>query len=173
MEFKKGINRLSKNKTLKYSLLAIIGILIIFLVSYYAGVFKENCKNDIHCFDSLASICKPAKVDVIKNNNLYEYFVVGPRTDGCKIKISLPRMAVGTDVFLRSKFEGKSMDCIIPLHVLSQKSINEMTDILNYCNGPLKTAMLELIVERMYSYIVKNLDSIVLVVNQTKPLDLV
>jgi len=71
------------------------------------------------------------------------------------------------DAETKTNFEGKSMKCLVPTNEISEKSINEMENTLSYCTGPLKEAIYEVIIKRMYSYFVKNIDVFVEKLNET------
>ncbi|MFH1211031.1 MAG: hypothetical protein V1645_03880 [archaeon] len=138
-------------------------ILIAILVggAYYYGYFKKNCNQNRDCFDEAFKNCRPAKIVRIIDNNYYYYAIDGTRGDMCKVRIQLTKMGVGTSQDLIQALEGKGMTCNIPLTQVREVSFDAMPDVLNYCSGPLKEAIYEQIIAKMYSLIIKNLGPIV------------
>lgn len=70
-------------------------------------------------------------------------------------------MAIGTDLDVKTLLEGKSMTCKIPKSKLSEIELDNMKDLLNYCTGPLKEGMYELLLKRMYALVVSQMSNIV------------
>ena len=138
-------------------------ILVAILVggAYYYGYFKKNCNQDRACFDAAFKNCNPAKIVRILDNNYYYYAIDGAKGDNCKIRIQLTKMGVGTSQDLVLALEGKGMTCNIPMSKVKEVSFDAMPDVLNYCSGPLKEAIYEQIIGKMYSLIIKNLGPIV------------
>ena len=52
------------------------------------------------------------------------------------------------------------MTCNIPYDVLDYVNILEEQRLLSYCSGPLKEAMLELMIEKLYGSIAQNFGTI-------------
>ncbi len=139
-----------------------LSLLIIVLgIAYYYGYFKKNCYQDRSCFDDAFKNCKPSKLISVVDNNYYYYAIDGKRGGDCRVRIQLMKMGVGTSEELINSLEGKSMKCNIPLSKTNSVSFDTMPDVLNYCSGPLKEAIYEQIIAKMYSLIISNLGPIV------------
>lgn len=66
----------------------------------------------------------------------------------------------GSELALRASLEGKSMTCTIQRSRLQEQSFSDMDDLAEFCTGPLKEAMYEMIVQRMYALVISNLGNI-------------
>ena len=53
------------------------------------------------------------------------------------------------------------MSCKIPKTLLAETNLDDLDNILQYCTGELKEGILELIIQKMYTLIIDNLDEIV------------
>lgn len=157
--------RFSKERLTKPVLVRIIifTILVIILLfgAYHYGYFKKNCEQSRSCFDERFKSCKPAKLVSVTDNNYYHYTIDGRRGEDCKINIKLTKMGVGSPVEMVSALEGKEMTCKIPMAITKEVSFDKMPDILNYCTGPLKEAVYEQVISKMYALIIKNIGPIV------------
>ena len=145
---------------IRFGLLVLIAISLVWLVFFSGYFFKKNCVDDRTCFNASFSACEPAKFQTIQDSNFYRYTIHGFRGDSCRITVTLEKMAAGTPVQLIDKFEGKSMSCSIPRERLKEGSFEEVEDILNHCTGPLKEAIYELVIDRMYGLILQNFGEI-------------
>ena len=135
-------------------------IVLIFLGVFYSGVLKKNCGQDSECFNERLQECKSSKFINVRENNLYEYEIKGDRGNKCELEIELKQMGIGTPIKLIEKFEGKSMTCLVPQSVIGDSDIEEIGNIINFCSGPLKEAIFELIIDRMYGLIIQNMGEI-------------
>ncbi|MEM4245558.1 MAG: hypothetical protein QXR60_05145 [Candidatus Nanoarchaeia archaeon] len=141
----------------------IFAILVAILIggAYYYGYFKKNCQQNKACFDEAFKSCTPAKLVSVIDNNYYYYAIDGSRGDKCKVRVKLTKMGIGTSQELIQALEGKEMTCYIPLTRVRELSFDTMPDVLGYCSGPLKEAIYEQIIQKMYALIIKNLGPIV------------
>jgi len=138
-------------------------IVIIFFVSYvvfFGNILKKNCKNDENCFNQMAAKCSAAKADLLKDENKYEYAIETSIGPNCIINIKLKKMAVGTPADMASKMEGRSMKCTVPRDLLKKNNVNELDNFIDYCSGPLKDSVYEIITNRMYLLFIKNMANI-------------
>ena len=105
--------------------------------------------------------CSGAILTSVSSGNVYIYESYNkPFTEECKLKITMAKATPGAELTLRTSLEGKNMNCIIPRSRLQQQSFSEMDDLAEFCTGPLKEAMYEMIVQRMYSLVIANLGNI-------------
>jgi hypothetical protein len=140
--------------------IALVIIVGLFALAYYAGFTREYCGSDTNCFEQKATSCKPAEVYMSNNNNIYYYKVSPTVTNNCLLKIKFARAQEGTSYDHISLLEGKSMTCKIPKKELSNINIVEMNNVMMYCSGPLKESLYELIIKRMYELVIVNLAEI-------------
>lgn len=134
----------------------IIIILIVLLGIYF--FYKKSCKDD-ECFNEALYKCKPAKYFGYRNNNLYFYKISRSFFSKCKLHVEVERMAIGSERDLIELLEGKSMKCKIPKTVVV--SLDEMENLLDYCHGELKEGLLQLMVERLYGLVVRDISGVV------------
>lgn len=142
----------------------ILYLLIIAAVIYglhHYGFIKKNCERDKECFYEAAKKCKPAKLVNIKNGHYYDYAIKGKRGDTCLVYIKLKKMAPGSALDQVNLFEGKDMNCKIPLNELEQTSFAELKGFVNHCHGSLKEAIYEQIITKMYGLIIQNMEEII------------
>ena len=149
-----------KKFTLDLKLLLIILLVVLVIFSFFSFTGKD-CKDDFTCYTAAVNSCSKARVYKLNEDNVYEYRVLGGTKDVCKIKITLIEMKQGTSYNLIQKFEGKSMTCTVPRDVLRKSSLENVNNLVTYCTGPLKEAIYELLVEKMYSLIIANLEQYV------------
>ncbi len=152
---------LLKNKDSAKNLVLILILLVIISVSlFFAGILKKNCEQDKECFDSSLKRCSGAVYTSFTNGNIYVYESYPSFSDNCKFKVKVAKATPGAELNLRYSLEGKSMTCILPRSELQEKSFSENDNLAEFCTGPLKEAMYELIVQRMYSLVIANLGNI-------------
>lgn len=141
----------------------LIYLLIIAAIAYglfHYGFIKKNCEQDPECFYEAAKECKPAKLVMINNGHYYDYSIKGERGDNCLIYVKLKKMAVGSPADQIRLFEGKDMNCKVPLTELEKTDFAELKGFVNYCHGTLKEAIYEQIITKMYGLIIQNMDEI-------------
>jgi len=149
-----------KYPKVKKIILPILLLLIIILALFYIGIFQKPCLDE-SCFKDALSNCNSAQYVKQKNNNLYVYTIFNSIDKECSIDIKLERLAPGSDPDLVRLLEGKSMSCKIPKTLLAETNLDDLDNILQYCTGELKEGILELIIQKMYTLIIENLDEIV------------
>ncbi|MBU2590166.1 MAG: hypothetical protein KKA65_00200 [Nanoarchaeota archaeon] len=157
------IPKKEEDKSFKISwkfVLVILSILIIIIFfAFYFGVIKKTCEDDI-CFNEALKDCSMTKYLKVHNLNYYKYSIDGSKGDNCKLNIDLVKMAVGTPQEKIDLFEGKGMKCEVPKLELAKLQSKDIESILSYCTGPLKEAMYEQIIEKLYTLIVSNMGEI-------------
>jgi len=157
------VEKKEEPKTFKFSwkliLIALSLFIIITFFAFYFGVIKKTCEDDI-CFNDALKDCSMAKYLKVQNFNYYKYSIDGNKGDNCKLKIELVKMALGTPQEKIDLFEGKSMMCEVPKDELMKVQSDKIESILTYCTGPLKEAMYEQIIEKLYTLIVSNMGEI-------------
>ena len=144
----------------KKILITITILVIITFFAYYFGFLKKTCATP-ECFEESLQKCTPTKYLKLQNLNYYKYSIMGWRGDSCKIDVQLMKMAEGTAFDKKALFEGKAMTCRIPMDNLEMVKSDNIEGILNYCTGPLKEAMYELIIQKLYTIVIANLGDVI------------
>lgn len=157
----KKITGLFKIKSRHWFKTLIISLIIIFigLIIIYSGIITPVCKND-KCFNEKFNKCSPAKYTSVKNNNLYEYKIYRSLFSTCNMKVTMKKVATGTDIDIVNAIQGKSMQCKIPKN-LTQIDFADLENLTDYCTGPLKEGIYEIVLNRMYGLIVSQMGDIV------------
>lgn len=143
----------------KKILIAVTILVIIVFFTYHFGFIKKTC-NTADCFEESVRGCSPTKYIKLQNLNYYRYSIKGRRGETCLMEIELRKMAEGTPLEKKTMFEGKSMECRVPLDNLDKVNSDNVEGILNYCTGPLKESMYELIIKKLYTMIISNMGDI-------------
>ena len=133
--------------------------LVIFVIGYYTGFFRENCGQDKTCFVNNANKCASAEYFQISTNNVYHYVVYPGVSDTCHINIILERVNAGAQPELRN-LEGKSMRCALRKDGMADISVTDFDQYMDKCTGPLKEGVYEILVQRMYGTLISNLGEI-------------
>ena len=139
--------------------LAVLGIGVI--IYLFAATDKEDCDNDLDCFDNYVSQCKRAEVRLVKDNSVYLYTLKGSSLtnfNNCVMKVKLVE-SLSDDFEIIGLLEGKSMNCYIPKEKFA--SLEGTDKLIQYCSGPLKEGISELALNRLYGIVVKNLGNAV------------
>lgn len=154
--------KFSKKRLELIEKLAIVGgiFLALFIVGYYTGYIKTNCKLDKACFDEALKKCRSSQFIYVDDNNVYSYEAWPGVGDGCFVKITLERVQAGASLDFKN-LEGKSMKCKLTKTQLKETSIEQFDNFIKYCHGELKEGIYEIIIQRIYSNIVSNLGDVI------------
>jgi len=144
-----------KNKYSNFIPLVFI-ILLISTVAYFD--YEKDCEYDRSCFDLEFQSCNKAKYLFEDRGNLFEYTILGDKGSNCEIKIMILETSEESDFETRELFVGKSMTCLVPNSSESYTAVDTPYDL---CTGPLKEAMYELIIQKMYSVLAQNLGDLI------------
>ena len=141
----------SRRKKIFYNSLVILAIVSLLV---YAGVFPfYKCETD-QCLNDALIKCKPITYEKLQNSNLYVYKVHRSLSKECRVKVTLRKMAIGSDLDLLNLLEGKEMICNMPRN--EPESIKK----LNYCTGPLKEGLQQVLIQRVYGLLIKDIPEI-------------
>ncbi|MDD4878743.1 MAG: hypothetical protein PHO02_06985 [Candidatus Nanoarchaeia archaeon] len=135
-------------------------ILLTVFFAYYFGLVKKNCDTE-ECFQEELQKCGMSTYSKVHNYNYYTYTIKGASKGECRLNIKLAKMAAGTSPDKIELFEGKDMECRIPMTEVEGATTEQINTILKYCTGPLKEAMYEQIIEKLYTIVVGNLGEII------------
>ena len=145
-----------------------MAFVLIAIISYliFQNSYKVNCDYNKDCFDKRAANCLGSKYTYENSGNLFQYKVNGNSYNNtCSISINLLKTSPVLTYETRQAFEGKSMSCNFPKELLAISPIQETSNILNYCTGPLKEATLELMIKKLYGSVAQNLGTIINKIN--------
>ena len=104
------------------------------------------------CFDEYLETCD--RVEFIGGQRMiFEYTIEGKNEDNCEINVELLQGELNNQE--SKKMEGHEMNCMLPYGVVM---IPE-SDISN-CHGLLKEGLQDLVIQKLYNYVVQNLGRI-------------
>ncbi|MDO8628257.1 MAG: hypothetical protein Q7R56_00710 [Nanoarchaeota archaeon] len=135
-------------------------IVVVALVIYTSGIIKKDCGRDKLCFRENLEPCKTAKLITIKNDNVYSYTIQSSFGNTCTMEVKMERIALGADPQFERLLEHKSMLCNLPREQLETTDPDDFNSFIDTCSGPLKEGLYELVIQRMYTVVVKELDGI-------------
>ena len=115
--------------------------------------YEKDCQEDMDCFNKAMELCIPANVISEEEGSIFEYKIKGKEESSCLTTITINQVNSASGQEVIDLFEGKSMSCLIP----RETTIGETNDVLDYCSGPLKESMYELIIQKMYTIVIQNL----------------
>lgn len=142
------------NKKLEILKLLII-FLIIFIASsatYYFFFYTETCP-DKACFQDSLLKCKKSSWINDASEATWLYVIEKKHKGECKVNVKLLLAKEGkTDI---SEAEGKEMTCYLPAGIVASPEKD-----LSKCHGELKESLQEIMITRMHSYILENLEQI-------------
>ncbi len=140
-------------------IIILVGILILLSPLYF--LFKPKTCETAGCFEAAATECQKAKILVDESGkSISEYTIEGEEDENCVLKIQVKELSGDYSQSTRDKFEGKSMLCKIPLNEFSRMKFENMGGNLDYCNGPLKEAMYDAVVKKLYNLVVKDMSTV-------------
>lgn len=140
--------------------LAIVGgiFLVLFLLGYYTGYLRQHCGQDAVCFEERAHACRPTNLLVVQQNTVYAYGI-GSSIGDCHLSVTLKRVDAGAPVEFQ-RLEGKKMTCSIPKKELEGFTVEGFDQYMQYCHGLLKEGLYELLLTRVYSHLIGNMDDV-------------
>ena len=145
-----------KKKCVKVVLLLILFLVLVGGLWWFGLYYYKTCENQ-ECFNSALQKCSRVRF-VSQSNMLFEYKILSRwwkfwKRDKCEVSVKLIRGDLSNQDSL--VLEGKSMRCSIPFGMI----IAPESDI-NNCHGLLKEGLQDLIINKMHSYIVENINEI-------------
>ena len=132
---------------------AIIGIMLLIIISVYFTVFFYHKCNDISCFYAHEKQCSKTKFINDAEDTTWLYSIQGKSKGTCEISVEVLAIKGGTAD--KKRLEGLSMDCKLPL----ESAILPESDI-SRCHGELKEELQSLIIQKLHKYIVENVNEI-------------
>ena len=113
-----------------------------------------DCGESKSCYDRHMESCKRTKLTTYDEGSTFIYQIARSQGGNCIVDITLSSMPEEADEDSQLLFEGKSMTCSIP------KGTEFYTETLPYCTGPLKEAIYELTIQKMYNILAQTLGDI-------------
>ncbi len=135
-------------------ILLVLTLLIITIINY-----SKNCGYDGTCFDKQIKKCSKAKAILFSAGNEQYYEILGPKTNSCIILVKMNTISPKSSIQIKNFLEGKGMICEVPKKSLEKTLVTEVPSLSDYCTGPLKEALLQVTVEKLYEIVVKNIGS--------------
>lgn len=129
----------------------IIVIILALLLNSFFGQGKKCAEQE--CFDSLMSQCNYGSYINEEEQASWKYEIQGKNGEECVVKVTLLQAKEG-DLELRD-FERHTMECSFEFGKVSQPE-----EDLSACHGRLKEDLQELLIKKLHSYILENLDQI-------------
>ena len=127
-------------------------ILVIAVLALYYTFIPASCA-DYACFESHMTKCTPAVFINEEEEASWKYAVLGTAQGMCETEVTLLNAKEGA-LDLRI-YEGASMRCYYDVGVTGFPEKN-----LAACHGPLKEGLQDIVIEKLYKYIVANLGEI-------------
>lgn len=132
-------------------------VLLVLLLAYggfliWSNFFHfERCK-DRECFDEHLLRCERVKF-LSEGEMVFEYSIISKRKESCKVGVKFITGDLSNQDSLRLK--DKSMVC-----TLSLGDVVDPEDDISLCHGELKEGLQDIIISRLYEYLVQNLGKI-------------
>lgn len=143
----------------KRGLILIVIVILILTSIFYFSLHIKNCKTS-GCFEAAALKCKKAIIKVREaNNSISQYTIKGEKKGNCILNIKLEKIG-SLSQEMQQKFEGKEMLCEIPKNEFSRMKIEDMGSNLDYCHGPLKEEIYDVVIKKLYNLVVRDMSSI-------------
>lgn len=141
-------------KGIKLVLSFIIFFVLIFIVYLYLAIFffPDKCYSE-SCFIKNLKNCKETSFKHTQEGAIWAYSIEGTRGQSCKVKVKVED--VNIPVSPAKILEGREMDCYIPRNIIIMPE-----EKIEYCNGLLKEAIQDQIIEKMHLYIVQKIGKI-------------
>jgi hypothetical protein len=150
---KKITSKKRQNKEIQTILIGLFVILII--ATAVITNYETNCGDNEECFDRAFFTCTKATVIGNQDNNIFQYTILEKKDENCLVNIELIKVNPELDDFTKQRFESRSMNCLLPMEE------GFTTDNLNLCEGPLKEAIYEVTIQKMYNLLAQNLGEII------------
>ncbi len=137
----------------------LIGIIIILSPVYF--IIKPKTCETAGCFEAAAAECKKAKILVDEaGKSISEYTIKGEDDDNCILNIEVKEISSDYSQSTKERFKGKSMLCKIPVNEFSRMKFENMGANLDFCSGPLKEAMYDAVVKKLYNLVIKDMATV-------------
>lgn len=143
---------LSKPKGIFLLILILAALAGLIASAYFIITYKSTCFDET-CFISSLTNCKPSIYLSNKQDTVVQYTIKGISGNNCMTNVKILQVKEGSQQV--SSIVGKDMDCAVSLGVYIMPDEN-----IQNCHGLLKEEIQEMIIQRMYSQIVQNIDQV-------------
>jgi len=143
-----------RKNILKYSVIIILSVLAIIILAFliYMNFFYfKKCQNQ-SCFEDYLSECRRGEF-TISGDMIMGYKIEGKRNNQCIIEVEFLKGDISNQDAV--KLAGKKMKCSLPFGVVALPDSN-----LELCEGALKEELQSMIITKLHSYIVENINEI-------------
>jgi len=146
------VGRGDKKWYLKWNvwLIPIVVVIALYAAWFILMSYVECDSRD--CFNTNLASCIRTKYTG-GNNMIYEYIIINKAGSLCDVQVTLLQGELNNKDSQR--LEGKNMVCQLPLGVI----MNPESDIRN-CHGDLKEGLQDLVIQKLYTYLVQNIGRI-------------
>lgn len=127
-------------------------ILVVLVAALFLTFNPEKCPN-FECFQKRMIECKSTSYINEEPEASWGYKIIGKRAGKCEIEVTLLGAKEGS-LDLR-KYEGNSMSCFF-----DEGFVTYPEKDLDACHGELKENLQNVIIEKLYNYIISNLGEI-------------
>ena len=135
--------------------LKVVFLLSFFLFLNYVGWLLffsfEDC-GDWECFNENLRVCDKARF-IGGEDMIFRYSILGRSGEECRIHTELLQGELNGQDSL--KLEGEGMVCNLPFGMVAVPENN-----LDECHGILKENLQDIVIKKMYSYIIQNIDNL-------------
>lgn len=133
-------------------LAGILSMIILIILGYYLFFNEKKCSNE-ECFKQAFEKCSRNSLVKENDQSVWLYRIIGKTNKGCLMEVKLLKIKQGS--IENEKLIGETMTC----DVSKQNALAPESD-LTKCSGLLKEGIQEIIIQKMHSYILKNLGQI-------------
>lgn len=146
---------------MKRNHIIIIVLLVLALIIgggvFYFFFFTETC-TDEECFLNALRTCQRTTYMKSSQGNAWQYTIqpLGFSQGICNVKVK--NLAIASELPLARNIEGKSMSCKIPAEFAG--TFIQVQSKLEFCSGPLKESLQDLLIDQLYKFIVQHIGEI-------------
>ena len=140
-------------------LISVIVIAIIIISTlFYFFVYTKKCNSE-ECFLTALRKCERVQYTTISEGNIWHYkiqnlFGFSKRT--CTVNVK--NVKIESELPLARNIEGKSMSCKITAELAGR--FIQIQSKLEFCSGPLKESLQDLLIDQLYTYIIQQIGSV-------------
>ena len=145
------VTKHKKRSNQRWSIILIVLVIIIWAI--WKIFFSYTICNDWNCFNFHLENCNRARFIGESNGLVFEYTIRSDSNNICKVNVELLQGELNNQDSI--KLENQEMICSLPKGVVTTPE----SDIGN-CHGLLKEGLQDLIIEKLYTYLVQNLGRI-------------
>ena len=131
----------------------VIGIIILLIAAIYFTFFFHYSCDDMACFQSHLEKCAKTKFISDEIETTWKYTIKGKQGNQCEVNVEILSIKEGSAD--KQKLEGKEMNCYVPFG----STVRPESDLAR-CHGELKEEMQNIIIQKLHTYIIENVEEI-------------